>query len=421
PAPAPNLAVLAGNIKFNPPEPEVGDTVIIDVAILNDGDAPANDVLVQVLDVTGGEAAPVGAEQIIDVIPPGESRNIQVVYDNTEEPGSRQIRAVVDPTNAIEESNERDNRAVKTLRVRPPAIPDLAVDESALSFDPSSPTEGDKVTVKATVSNKGIADAENVAVRFQDVTGSVPQPIGDVQTIAKVPAGGDVEVEVTYATEGKAGKRRIRVEVDPNDDIRELDEENNQATRTLTVRSKSEAPPEGPNLVVLRGNISFDPASPSAGDMVTITVDVLNEGTQSVRNVVVRFEDATEDTPELIGDVTITGPIAAGDKGQAVIVFDTTDKEGVRTIQVTADPDNEIPETNEDDNQASRDLTVGPPASAETASAEPVVFAQPNLVVPVDQLALDISFRAQQQVVTVAATVANAGEADAGGFTVQVV
>ena len=410
---SPNLAVLAGNVKFDPESAEIGGKVAVYATILNTGNDDAHDLIVLVQDVTDNRTPqPVGTEQIIDLIRAGESGTVRVVFDNTEIAGSRTIRVIADPTDAISESNEQDNRITKSLVIKPPALADLVITESDFAFDPTSPVAGDAVKVTLTVANNGTADATDVVVRLADLSDGAPTPIGQPVTIASIPMGGSATAEFSYDTTGKAGDRRIQAVADPANDIAESDEENNQAAKALKVRSPEEKLPEAPNLVVTASDISFDPASPAAGDAVTITLRLRNDGTGDVTAPLVRFEDATGDTPELIGDVTISGTIAAGSSGEAVIVFDSTGKEGERTIRVTADPDGAIEESNEEDNQASKPLTVGAAASA--------LGEQPNLVVQPADVEVSLASSASNQLVRVTATVQNRGQTAAQSISVHV-
>ncbi|RLT43945.1 MAG: hypothetical protein DWI57_03745, partial [Chloroflexi bacterium] len=414
---APNLSVLAGNVKFDPESAEIGGKVAIYATILNTGNDDANDVLVLVQDITdNNRPQPVGTEQIIDLIRAGESGTVRVVFDNTELVGTRTIRVIADPTDAISEGNEQDNRITKSLEIVPPALPDLVISEDDITFDPSSPVMGESVQVTVTVANKGTADATDVVVGLSDLNGS--GAIGQPVTIPSIPVGESGSASFSYDTTDKAGERRIQAAVDPNNAIAESDEENNRAAKVLKVRNPNDTPPAQPNLVVTASDISFDPASPAAGDTVTITLRLRNDGTADVTAPLVRFEDATSDTPELIGDVTISGTIAAGSSGEAVIFFDTTGKEGTLTIRATADPEGAIEESNEEDNQASKTLTFGAAASASVP--QPALAAQPNLVVRAEDVTVGLASAANNQLVRLTATVLNRGSQEAANITVHV-
>ena len=264
PAAAPNLAMLSGNIKFDPPSPEIHDQITVSATVLNNGTETAHDVLVQFVDVTGGGSVPVGTEQLLDAVPAGGGASVDVTYTDTGETGSRQIRVIVDPNNVIAESNERDNQATRGMVISPPQLPDLVVNEADVEFDPESPVEGNDAKISAKVLNRGNANAVGFVVRFMDVTERVPQPIGGPQRIALLGANDSTTVSVTYQTQGKAGERKIRVVADPEDAVKEANEENNRAEMTLRVRDESEATEDGANLVVLASNIRFFPATAEA-------------------------------------------------------------------------------------------------------------------------------------------------------------
>jgi hypothetical protein len=143
----------------------------------------------------------------------------------------------------------------------------------------------------------------------------------------------------------------------------------NEASKALRIGSEDETPPDLPNLALFAGNVRFEPASPKAGDIVTITVTVLNDGTQPAENVLVRLIDVTDGASEPIGDRTITGTIPIDESGVISITFDTTGKSGTRQIQVTVDPDGAIEETDEEDNQVVKPMTIGAAAAAMAQSS----------------------------------------------------
>jgi subtilase family serine protease len=424
-APAPNLNVLPGNIKFDPPTPEQGDLVTITVALLNDGSATANDVLVQLTDVTNGVFQPIGAERTIDAIDAGSSATIQLLYEASGEPGERAIQVAVDPANIVRESNEGDNSAVKSLTITAPIIPNLVVQPSAITFTPPNPIDGDPVTVTVTVLNNGTGVADNILVSVVDATDGGAEPIDDPQSIATLPAGGSATVTVSYLTSGKAGDRRILVTIDPDNVIEESEERDNVAVKTLRVLSESERPPAQPNLVVKAEAIQFNPITTTAGSPVTVTVTVTNAGTAEAVDVTVQFADATGGGAELIGRTLLTGTLPAGRSGRTRIVYDTTGKIGKRDIQVTADPDNTITELDESDNQATRSITVTN-GSAVQAASEPVALVtldQPNLVVLDEEIAVYspdyVASENGGDQVTIEVTVLNTGVRDAHNIGVQ--
>ena len=222
---------------------------------------------------------------------------------------------------------------------------------------------------------------------------------------------------------------------DSEDAVNELDEENNRVELVLRVRTTSEASSDAPNLTVLSSNIRFFPAVPRPGAPVTITAVVRNQGETVADNVVVRFEDVTdegeeEDVVVVIGEFTIAEPIQPGARELAVISFETSDLDGPRVIRVTADPDNEISETDEDDNSAERTLRFSTSAQGNSQGAGSDSLASStdvesreesaNLALNAQEVEVEVARAGEGDLVVVATKVRNDGSMDAGGFSIQV-
>ncbi len=299
---APNLNVQATNIGFSPANPTASDSVTIYATILNDGNAPANGVAVQFMDLSDFKSTPIGQQQTLETIPIGGSGVVQITYDTTGKPGDRKIEVAVDPNNFIPESKETDNKSQKTLKVTGHAAPNLVAQANNVNFSPglrgTPPIEGDLVTIYATILNNGTTDAQGVVVQFVDATGGGARPIGDKQMIDSIPAGSSGVAQATYDTallaalrqDGASGisDRQIQVVVDPSNFILETSETDNIARETLRL-----TPSPAPNLVMLAGNIQFNPPDPAENEAVTIHAVVLNNGITAATNVLVQFIDLT--------------------------------------------------------------------------------------------------------------------------------
>jgi subtilase family serine protease len=248
--------------------------------------------------------------------------------------------------------------------------------------------------------------ASSVVVAFFDATNGTPKPIGSKTTIPAVPAGGSETAQTVVDTTGLVGERTIQVVVDPDNTVAETNEEDNEASATLTIAPPSQ-PSELPNLVVASGDITFDPATPNAGDPVTITVTVRNSGKADASSVSVAFFDDTGGSPTPIGTTQVIDEIPANESGTASVVYDTTGKAGERVIRVVVDPDNAIKESNEEDNEASSKLTVGEGSASASAG--------PNLVVQPEQILV----RAEEDnTMILSVTVINTGDAPASPVAV---
>ncbi|NJN81426.1 MAG: hypothetical protein HC802_03510 [Caldilineaceae bacterium] len=354
--PLPNLVMQEANIGINPAQPIDGDPVTINAVVLNSGSADANEVLVQFVDVTDGVTLPIGELQVIATIPAGASGVAQAIYDSTGRTGDRDIQVVVDPHNFVAESNESDNKATKKIAITAPPKPNLVMTTANIGFDPPEPSDGDPVTINATVLNTGATDASDVVVQFVDGTGVSSAPIDAPQVLDSIPAGGSATVQITYDTTGLSGSRTIEVIVDPNNAVPETDLSDNSAKATLKMIDLP-----APNLVVQAANIGFNPANPTVGHGVIIHVTVLNDGAVDAAEVLIQFVDATNSGLVPIGQQQVIEAIPAGGSGTAQVEYDTSGRVGDRKIQVIADPFNFIPETKETDNEAKGTLTIAAP------------------------------------------------------------
>ncbi len=132
------------------------------------------------------------------------------------------------------------------------------------------------------------------------------------------------------------------------------------------------------------GDITFDPLSPQVGGtIVTISATVHNIGDEDASNVLVRFYDDSLDPQSQIGNDETILFIPAG--GNASVSQDwTCQGEGVHTILVSADPEDDIMEWNEANNVASKTFIVLPiqnPACPEDVSASLFGLANTGVIV----------------------------------------
>jgi subtilase family serine protease len=305
-----------------------------------------------------------------------------VLYDTTDKAGERTIRLVVDPMSTITESDEGDNEAITVLTVAPPPSPNLVVATNNIRFSPASPSDGQVVTITVTVLNDGQRNAGRVEVQVMDATNGTPVPVGAIQVIGGIASGDSGTIQVAYDTTGKEGERTIQVTVDPANLIAENNEEDNEASATLTIGPPADDPSIVPNLVMASSSVTFTPTQPAPGTIVSMTIIVRNDGAVDANAVVVRVMDVTE-TPTQVGDDVIIPTIAAGQSMTATMLYDTTDKEGSQSLTVSADPDNTITESNENDNTATVMIPVGgePGEPGEPPTGEPPT-SEPSLIEP---------------------------------------
>jgi hypothetical protein len=215
----------------------------------------------------------------------------------------------------------------------PAPNPDLTV--SAISASPASPIETDSITLSATVRNIGNAGSGATTVGLY--LGTTKVATANVGALA---AGGQVTVTSNIGPRD-AGTYQLVAKVDESNTVIEQSDANNTFT--------------GGNLVVgqvqssdlVAGSVSWSPNNPSAGQTVTFSVAIRNQGTIASASgshgitLTVLNESGTV-VRTLTG--SFSGTIAAGATAAAVSMGTWPAANGRYTVRVVlADDANELP------------------------------------------------------------------------------
>ncbi|MDX6229955.1 MAG: hypothetical protein QOI76_3345 [Frankiales bacterium] len=182
----------------------------------------------------------------------------------------------------------------------PAPNPDLTI--TSVTSSPASPLENTPITLSATVKNQGTAPSGATDVNFYLGTTKV-----GTAAVGALTAGTSVTVSSNIGTQN-AGTYSVSAKVDESNAVVEQDETNNTGTGgNITV-----APIQSADLVPVT---SWSPGNPSAGNTVTFTTIVKNQGNQpssaGTHSVTVTIKDSTGATVKtLTGSNTST--IAAG-------------------------------------------------------------------------------------------------------------
>ncbi|MFJ4898487.1 CARDB domain-containing protein [Streptomyces sp. NPDC088727] len=266
--------------------------------------------------------SPTGNENTVTIPVPGRYADVQLkFFSNTGAPGAQVAEIQVVGTAAPN--------------------PDLTVSE--LKWSPASPSEGDDVTVTATVRNTGTAPAAATTVDVSlegVVAGSAP--------VSALAAGASDTVSVDVGKR-PMGTYSVSAAVDPTDTVIEQDNTNNSRTAASKL-VVSQSP--GPDLEVV--GITSNPTNPAVGSAVTFTVSVHNRGTTAV--------SASTVTRLLVESTTLngtTGAVPAGSTVTVPISGSWTAKSGGANLTATADATGTVAETNENNNVYSRSIVVG--------------------------------------------------------------
>jgi len=176
--------------------------------------------------------------------------------------GEYELRAVVDPENAIPEMDEWNNTATQVIEIqsrearRPELVP------ISLSLDPESPmtSDGGNLTVDVQIANRGTLDASAFQVRA-DVRGPdgrswlSTEGSGSTALVQRLDRAGRTTVSLVIEEDLLLvpGEYGIRIVVDPANQVVELDEQNNFLLAGFHVG----LPQENGEVKTLRPNLVF--------------------------------------------------------------------------------------------------------------------------------------------------------------------
>ncbi|MFC1917092.1 CARDB domain-containing protein [Chloroflexota bacterium] len=315
PSTAPDLIVQ--EISWYPTNPLVAHRVTFTVGVKNSGDG----------DATQSRLYFYIDEELhyysIGDLAAGASANSTLAWVTLM--GSHSIRAVADAENTVVESDEGNNARAATF-VPATALPsDLSVQD--ISWSPASPVEGQQVTITVLLKNhgSGASSWSNIAYYIDDAyfTSGLIGPIDSGATAT-----------LDFPWEAQPGTHDIYVVVDSEQRLAEVNEDNNTRQTTISVLA--------PDIVIK--DISWSPLSPLAGDAVTLTMTVSNQGNYRAEPSYVGYHiHGLPRGKHYIGELAVGGAITE--------TFSWVAPEDYHNISLVADINGEISELEENNNE----------------------------------------------------------------------
>ncbi len=235
------------------------------------------------------------------------------------------------------------------LVATPDGISDVSIGPADVTLNPANPVEGDTVNVQATLHNASGYDSGGLTVSFYATAPDWGEWYIGSAFVPNVPAGGTAQASIQWNTLGFTGAVPVRVVVDPYNRVPELDETNNVATATLTIRTR-------PDLSIPA--ITLSDAAPVAGKPVTVTVTLRNNGETAAGTQTTTLYNGNPDAGgTAIGNRSVA-TIAGGATRAATFTW-TPAKPGPYRLFARADRAGVVAESNESNNDAWRDVYVG--------------------------------------------------------------
>jgi len=189
----------------------------------------------------------------------------------------------------------------------PGALPNL---DPPLYASSNNPYRGDEVTLTTYVKNSGVVDANNVVVRFKDES----LTIADV-VVAKITPGSTATVRTTWLASLPLSQHNISVVIDPDNLIKELNENDNTNWTLINVRGIAD-------LYISASDVSVLPSSPTTNSTTSVTLVVHNNGDVAAINVNVSFVDIRPSGSQvLLGYRIISNVPANGGTGSTSLTW----------------------------------------------------------------------------------------------------
>ncbi|MEV0134792.1 discoidin domain-containing protein [Dactylosporangium sp. NPDC050688] len=226
--------------------------------------------------------------------------------------------------------------------------PDLVV--TGISSSPANPVETDAVSLTATVKNQGSAASGATTVRFYFGT-----TLAGTANVGALAANATANVTASIGARD-AGSYTPIAKVDEGNAVVEQDESNN----TFTGSAFTVAPVQTSDLVASPS--AWSPSNPSAGNTVTFSVAIKNQGTQAsaggAHGITVTVKDANGTTVRTLTG-SYTGVINAGATTAPVNLGTWTAANGKYTVTTVLAADTNELSVKQANNTSSAQLFVG--------------------------------------------------------------
>lgn len=292
--------VLTGEPRFSQAPALQDGEEKISVTLANRGNLAASNPVVSFYlgaPETGGELL---GEVPIAQLAAGESLPVEFVWSPIEVNGEQLIVVRADAAGVITEVAEDDNQTLGHLTVL--SRPDLVVAAADVEISPTAPRQGEAVSIKVKLYNRGEQEARDIRLGLQTDGG------GFEQTVPLVSANGMISVSFNLTDGLSAGEHHLLVTADPADLQRELSEENNSADVVIGVQ----------NADLWLSELYFSPNGDGVKDVTTLyyrfaTPHAVQVAVRDSAGAEVRRLLATDAQPALDGHLTWDGRNARGD------------------------------------------------------------------------------------------------------------
>ena len=374
--------LIVRDIDWEPANPKKGDKILFNTDIKNQGKGDAGGFYVY--HYIDGELVDKTYEPALDAGYP----DTVGFYGTADKCGDIQVKAVIDATGSVEESNEENNERVETVDVEcpPKEKPDLIIQD--ISWSPSNPKQGDTVTINVKTKNQGSENAGGFYVGYY-VDGSYYAR----DYVSSLSAGSTTTTSFSWTAE--CGNHAIKAVADCYNAVAESKEENNWRSKGgLNIPCK-------PDLIIQ--DISLSPSNSKEGETVTFTVKTKNQGSENAGGFYVGYY-----VDGSYYDRDYVGSLSAGSTATTSFTTSltwTVDEYGCKCgsilMKTVADCYNAVAESNETNNDYSYQSSI--------------TYCIPDLII--QDISWDKNTPKQGDTITFTVKVKNQGSGSAGSST----
>lgn len=324
----------------------------------------------------------VASEKVTDDIPAGGNVTVLLAWTvpvDADVGAEHFIRGEVDWLKAVTELDDSNNNGTfDGLLVIRQDLPDLTVPQVVPAS--ASVKLETRITFTATVKNQGSLASSNTTLEIKDLTHN--------RTLERLAVPGlavdeSVDIVFTWYVENvPVGALILRFMVDPDDMINEQNEFNNDFVVNVVVEAAAL-----PDLTYTEEDaVLFFPAEPRVGEAVTISITVVNIGTNASEGTIleVRLGNNVIATANLL-------PLGVGEHRIIDVPWGATEIQSPLeyTILVRIDPDNGIRESDKTNNEVVTTVTFVQPPSAVLDNL--VVTADPTKIEDGEKVIVTVS------------------------------
>jgi subtilase family serine protease/flagellar hook assembly protein FlgD/fibronectin type 3 domain-containing protein len=150
--------------------------------------------------------------------------------------GDTALHAVVDAAAQVQESDEGNNVALRTLSVLP--LADLALSPAAITLSPSQPAAGAPLRLRARLRNTGAQDAGTFSVRLYEGSPETGSPVPSDQAVPGLAPGAEIELEWNWTFAASGAPQQLSVVADVANAVAENEKRNNTAVVPIAVQQR---------------------------------------------------------------------------------------------------------------------------------------------------------------------------------------